>query len=92
MFITDPDSFFFFRSAKSSKTGSQRNLDLRARLNITVAAYNLKGKLLYVDEAASANLFQMCNGSFIEFDAAFNFATRYDEKIRSSFRKKNYNP
>ena len=53
-------------------------IDLKSRLNITLAAYDIKGKLLYVDEAASANIFQICNGSFIEFDAALNFGTRYD--------------
>ena len=66
------------RSAKPVKgDGAQKTLDLKSRLNITVAAYDLKGKLLYVNEAASGNAFQMCNGSFIEFDAAFNFGTRY---------------
>ena len=59
---------YFHRSAKA--------LDLRSRLNVTVAAYDLKGNLLSVDQTASANLFQMCNGSFLEFDAAFNFGTR----------------
>lgn len=68
-----------FRSAKTSNGGATPgNTDLKSRLNITLAAYELKGKLLYVDEAASANIFQMCNGSFIEFDAAFNFGTRYE--------------
>ena len=69
---------YCFRSAKKSGDGSRETVDLKSRLNITLAAYDLKGKLLYVDEAASANIFQMCNGSFIEFDAAFNFGTRYE--------------
>ena len=70
--------FGYIRSAKPVKgAGTQKASDLKSRLNITVAAYDLKGKLLYVNEAASGNAFQMCNGSFIEFDAAFNFGTRY---------------
>ena len=70
---------YIFRSTETTESGTTRKvIDLKARLNITLAAYDIKGKLLYVDEAASANIFQICNGSFIEFDAALNFGTRYE--------------
>lgn len=70
---------FLKRSAMPTNDGGARKkVDSRSRLNITVAAYDLKGKLLFVNEAISGNAFQMCNGSFIEFDAAFNFGTRYE--------------
>ena len=70
---------YIFRSTETTDSGTTKKvIDVKSRLNITLAAYDIKGKLLYVDEAASANIFQICNGSFIEFDAALNFGTRYD--------------
>ena len=70
---------YIFRSTETTDSGTTKKvIDVKSRFNITLAAYDIKGKLLYVDEAASANIFQICNGSFIEFDAALNFGTRYD--------------
>jgi hypothetical protein len=45
------------------------------RLNITVVSFSAEGTLLNIDTVNGA-MFQMCNGSFQEFDAALNFGTR----------------
>eukprot|EP00094_Tigriopus_californicus_P012053 TCALIF_11646-PA protein Name:"Similar to Tmem67 Meckelin (Rattus norvegicus)" AED:0.11 eAED:0.11 QI:708/0.75/0.55/1/1/1/9/0/735 len=52
-----------------------------SRFNITAAQYDLRGHLLSVD-SAQGMLFQMCNGSFQEFDAAFSFGTNYLKKCK----------
>ena len=51
------------------------------RLNITFVSFSLRGNL---QEISTVNgvMFQMCNGSFQEFDAAFNFGTRYSKKCQ----------
>jgi hypothetical protein len=64
-----------------------KNLYNRSRLNITTAVYSLDGRLLRLDPAASGALFQLCNGTFGSFDAAFNFATRYKKKCRVAARE-----
>ena len=46
------------------------------RLNFTVASYSLRGDFLGMEDNVPATMFQMCNGSFLELDAAFNFGTR----------------
>ena len=52
------------------------------RLNITYVAYSASGILQDIG-VVNGGMFQMCNGSFQEFDAAFNFGTRYSKKCRS---------
>ncbi len=52
------------------------NQERSARLNITVASYSAKGELSGLHDVNGA-MFQMCNGSFKEFDAAFNIGIRY---------------
>lgn len=59
----------------------------RSRLNITTAVYSLDGRLLRLEPAASGALFQLCNGTFGSFDAAFNFATRYKKKCKVAARE-----
>ena len=51
------------------------------RLNITYVAYSTSGLLQEVG-VVNGGMFQMCNGSFQEFDAAFNFGTRYSKKCQ----------
>jgi hypothetical protein len=45
------------------------------------------GRLLRLDPAASGALFQLCNGTYESFDAAFNFATRYKKKCNIAARE-----
>jgi len=45
------------------------------------------GRLLRLDPAASGALFQLCNGTYESFDAAFNFATRYNKKCNIAARE-----
>ena len=59
----------------------------RSRLNITTAVYSLDGKLLRLEPAASGAMFQLCNGTYNSFDAAFNFATRYKKKCNIAARE-----
>ena len=51
------------------------------RLNMTFVSFSLEGQLLDIGTVNGA-MFQMCNGSFQEFDAAFNFGTRYYKKCQ----------
>ena len=51
------------------------------RLNITYVAYSASGILQDIG-VVNGGMFQMCNGSFQEFDAAFNFGTRYSKKCQ----------
>jgi hypothetical protein len=48
----------------------------RSQLNVTAVSFSLNGQLLGVQDVDGAML-QLCNGSFAEFEAAFNFGTRY---------------
>ena len=45
------------------------------------------GRLLRLEPAASGGLFQLCNGTYDSFDAAFNFATRYNKKCNIAARE-----
>ena len=51
------------------------------RLNMTFVAFSLNGHLRDIGTVNGA-MFQMCNGSFHEFDAALNFGTRYSKKCQ----------
>ena len=51
------------------------------RLNMTFISFSLEGQLTDIGTVNGA-MFQMCNGSFQEFDAAFNFGTRYAKKCQ----------
>lgn len=51
------------------------------RLNITYVSWKLDGNLENIG-TVEGSMFQMCNGSFQEFDAAFNFGTRYLKKCQ----------
>ena len=46
------------------------------RLNISVASYDRRGRLVGFDAAAPAGIFQLCNGSYDMLNAAFNFGVR----------------
>ena len=46
------------------------------RLNMTVATYDRRGRLVDFDIAAPASMFQLCNASYDMLNAAFNFGVR----------------
>ena len=64
------------------RIGHGKTLDSKARLNISVATYDRNGHLVNFDESATASLFQFCNGSYNELNAAFNFGVRYQKSCQ----------
>ena len=46
-----------------------------------MVSYSIHGELNSIENINGA-MFQMCNGSFQEFDAAFKFGTRYAKKCQ----------
>nr|XP_040580158.1 meckelin-like [Lepeophtheirus salmonis] len=57
----------------------------QSRIQISVAEFDIEGRLISFRKSISGSDFNFCNGSFNEFDAALNFGTKFDVKCSLNY-------
>ncbi|CAB4058506.1 TMEM67 [Lepeophtheirus salmonis] len=54
----------------------------QSRIQISVAEFDIEGRLISFRKSISGSDFNFCNGSFNEFDAALNFGTKFEMGVK----------